>query len=210
MAAGRAKLVVSCSLSLALAAGAAGRSRQPAFGPPPDATYKTSDLQFHKVVPLGADAVRLEPSKAFVTLVASATSSGFEGLHRFPRAGQVVLVGGSGDPVRMFPERVLFRVTANIAGDKIADDPLPLPSPLDAQNFMLGLHFRLKIFDGLKSSYLKPSWVQQIGVPAELPADQRIYVARFHLRSVPATDRLVLEVLDSEGRRVARFHLELL
>ena len=46
-------------------------------------------------------------------------------------------------------------------------------------------------------------------MPAEVPYDERIYLAGFNLNGVPATDRIVLEVLDPAGARISRFHLEL-
>ncbi len=75
--------------------------------------------------------------------------------------------------------------------------------------FLLSLHLRLKVFQGLDAYEIQPRDVELIGMPANIPYEERIYRAKFHLEHVPADARLVLEVFDSNEERISRFHLEL-
>ena len=176
----------------------------------PPGSYDNTDFQFHSVVPLGMESLELLPSHRLVNLLASATSSQFEGMVRKPSRGHVVLVTERGSNVRYFPEQVDFRVSASTEGQGFDPDPLPVETQIAPSEFLLGLHFRLKVFHGLDSFYLEPESVEQIGEPADVPASERIYVAHFALRNLPVTDRLLLEVLDPSGQRITRFHLDLL
>ena len=101
------------------------------------------------------------------------------------------------------------RIDGLMAMAAFEEDPLPLPCPADVNDYLMHLQFRLKVFSGLSYFYVQPASVEMIGMPAEVPYDERIYLAGFNLNGVPATDRIVLEVLDPAGARISRFHLEL-
>ena len=171
-------------------------------------SYDNTEFQFHSVVPLGMESLDLLPPRRVVNLLASATSSEFEGMERRPSRGHVVLLSSRGSSVRHFPEQIDFRVSATTDGQ--VSDPLPVETQIAPSEFVLGLHFRLKVFRGLDSFYIEPESVEQIGEPADVPASERIYVAHFALRDLPVTDRILLEVLDPAGVRITRFHLDLL
>jgi hypothetical protein len=49
-----------------------------------------------------------------------------------------------------------------------------------------------------------------IGVPADVPYDERVYRINFALDKLPITDRCVLEVLSPTGERLTKFHFDLL
>jgi hypothetical protein len=57
---------------------------------------------------------------------------------------------------------------------------------------------------------ISPTNVKLIGVPSYQPYDERIYRLSFDTPNVPVDARLVLEVYDSSGTRLTRFHLEIL
>ena len=176
-------------------------------------TASESELWFHSVVPLGVETVRLEPSRTSVNLLASATSPAFEGLKRL-RAGVngagFTLVSTSGSRVSFFPDQVVFRVTASTRGEPLEPEPLTFETKESADELMLHFQFRLRIFHGLEWQELNPAKVEMIGMPADVSYPERIYLVRFDLHRVPADDRLLLQLLDSSGRRVCRFHLDLL
>jgi hypothetical protein len=169
------------------------------------------DWTFHALLPLGAATFSLKPAGTGLALMATAESPMFEGWKRVVRNHRGVLLDASGTPVRMFPETVNFRVTASTRTDRLLpfDKPEPIPAD-DAGAWLKQLTFRLKIFDGLESRELEPAAVKNLGVPPDVPYDERIYLVRFEIKNVPATDRLVLEVFAPDGTRVGRFHLELL
>jgi len=180
-----------------------------AAGPAPKSTLWEYD--FHSVVPLGSDALRLQPARKTVYLMAAAESIGFEGMHRSERDNEVVVSGRDGQAVREYPARVDFRVTAGTKKKKsqAADmDPYPVRATGSVNDYLLKLGFRLNVFHGIDARELTPTEVNLIGVPGDVPSDERVYRVSFALGKVPLQDRLVLEVLDPAGERISKFHLE--
>jgi len=204
------KMVLALAATALFAGLATPQTKEDVALQSPPGSYDNTDFRFHSVVPLGMESLELLPSHRLVNLLASATSSQFEGMERRPSRGHVVLLSDRGRNVRYFPEQVDFRVSATTEGHGFDPDPLPVETQIAPGEFMLGLHFRLKVFHGLDSFYLEPESVEQIGEPADVPASERIYVAHFTLRNLPVTDRILLEVLDPSGQRITRFHLDLL
>ena len=176
-------------------------------------TASESELWFHSVVPLGVETVRLQPAHTSVNLMASATSPAFEGMKRLKAGANgagFTLVSTSGRRVNFFPDQVFFRVTASSRGDALEPEPLTFETKEPAEELMLHFQFRLRIFHGLEWRELDPAKVEMIGMPADVSYPERIYLVRFDLHRVPADDRLLLQILDSSGQRLCRFHLDLL
>src|SRR4051794_25375120 len=98
--------IVGLTLALAVAGLAAG---------PGPAASKSSlwEYDFHSVVPLGADALRLEPAKKTVYLMASAESAEFEGMRRTESDNQVTVIGPNGQEAKDYPQSIDFRVTVS-------------------------------------------------------------------------------------------------
>jgi hypothetical protein len=166
---------------------------------------------FHSLMPLGFAPLTLKPSNTGLTLMATAESPLFEGWHRTVRNGRRALMDSAGTPVQAFPGSVDFRVTASTRSDRVMpfDKPDPISAP-DANAWLKNLTFRLKIFHGLDAQELEPTAMKNLGVPLDVPYDERIYLVSFDLHDIPASYRLVLEVFGPDGERVGRFHLELL
>ena len=55
-----------------------------------------------------------------------------------------------------------------------------------------------------------PVSVQLIGVPQDVPYDERVYRVTFDVGDLLVTDRCVLMVLSPDGERLTRFHFNLL
>jgi hypothetical protein len=180
-----------------------------AAGPAPKSSVWEYD--FHSVVPLGADALRLVPTKKTVYLLASAESPAFEGLKRTARGDKTVVIGPDGELVQDYPQALDFRVTASAKKKKVTDEdlePYPVRAYGELNDYLLKLGFRVKIFHGIDVRVLEPSEVKLIGVPGDVPYDERVYRVSFQLEKVPLADRIVLEVLDPRGDRISKFHLE--
>jgi hypothetical protein len=192
-------LAVLCGVAFA---GSAGKAP-----PDPDLEY-----HFHSVVPLGTDAIILKPGKHTVYLLAAAESVGFEGMRRV-KAGENVytLLTPNGEPVTAYPQFIDFRVMATRRDLRETDlDPFPMEQPVpDLNQYLLGLQFELKVFHGLECRTLSPAIAQMVGMPGDVPYDERVYRLSFNIGQVPIGDKLVLEVLDPQGRRLTKFHLEL-
>lgn len=166
---------------------------------------------FHSPVPMGIDAVRLLPGKKTVYLLASAENQSLDGIKvdRSPHFGRVARNDGS--EVKSYPGALDFRVTASaLPSDFHGIDEYEIKSQQPINEFLLGLKFKLKIYRGLHLQIIKPTNVKLIGVPSDQPYDERVYRVSFETPDLPVDARLVLEVYDSHGTRLTRFHLEML
>lgn len=101
-------------------------------------------------------------------------------------------------------------MTASYRSRFIEASPLPISASGDANGYLLHLRFRVVIFQGLRQTIVEPDSVEMIGVPREVPYDERIFHVTVDLSRVPLTDRVVLEIHDPNGGRICKFHLDLL
>lgn len=172
----------------------------------PDVAY-----EFHSVLPLGSDMFVVDGKKGSVLLLASAVSPQLEGWRRINQGGSRFLYTADGQRVRTYPEHVQFRVTASALDRAPGDDydPVTVKTSLPLNDYLLGLQFQVRIFHGLKMQVVSPAEVHMLGVPADIPYNERIYRVSFDLPQVPVQDRMVLEVLAPDGTRLSRFHYEL-
>lgn len=195
-----ARLLLAVLLLLPAAAPAADRAQDsPAVA-----------FEFTSVIPLGGDVLQLEPIHRRLFLLGSAGSPAFAGMKRIEKGDVHWVLGPDGKRLRRFPKFVLFRVTADARQDTMLDDEQPYPQPIDTDlnRYLLDLHFRVVVFDGLEQRELQPRSVQMIGVPASQPSDERIYLVGVNLPDLPANDRVVLEVRDDRDNRLTKFHLD--
>ena len=112
--------------------------------------------------------------------------------------------------MQQFPSRIEFRVTATsrVESNTTGDTPFPINAG-DLEPLLRSLRFRLKVFDGLHAASFSPAAVKMIGVPDDVPYNERVYRVAFDIGSVPTTQRMLLEVLTPEGERMCKFHLDL-
>jgi len=188
----------------------------PLHGPAQD--YTSSEFVFHSVVPLGVEAIVLQPAKTRIALLATAECPGLEGVRRVfwqPQesgdggvSGKVY--GKDGKPMTYFPRRISFRVTATAREKLIELDPFDVESNMDLNQYLLGLTFKLRAYHGIDVRNLTATKVQLLGPPAKVPYDARSFRVAFNLDKVSIEDRLVLELWSPDGQRLAKFHLELL
>ncbi len=185
-------------------------------GPAQD--YTSSEFVFHSVVPLGVEAIVLQPAKTRIALLATAECPGLEGVRRVfwqPQDSSEGGVGGkvfSKDGKRMtyFPRHISFRVTATAREKLIELEPFDVNSSMNLNQYLLGLTFKLRAYHGINTRDLTATKVQLLGPPAKVPYDARSYRVVFNLDKVSVEDRLVLELWSPDGQRLAKFHLELL
>ena len=175
---------------------------------PPAACAQTA-LQFHSRIPLGIEALALTPKQTLYVL-ASAENEQFEGWRRSVTGERWYLTNANGSPVEYYPESISFRVTVSARLKLLEVPAFPIAMPDDLSEYLLRLSFRLKLFRGLNQQIVRPFDVQMIGVPAEIPYDERVYLVSFRLPHIPIHDRCVLEVLSPRGERLAKFHLDVM
>ena len=171
---------------------------------------ETRTWQLHSRIPLGSNRLLLEPSRRSVEMLASAEAAEFEGWTLDGTQSHPLLLDASHKPVQALPRSIVFRVTVT-SRCQIED---PAPQPIDwskgLSDFLLDVHFRVQIFRGMQMREIDPEKTWMIGIPADEPADERIYRSRFDLGDVRPDDRIVLLVVDSTGNRLGKFHLEFL
>ena len=166
----------------------------------------------HSLVPLGAEAYDVQGEKwqDMLTLLVTAEDPQFEGVSRHTVKNRDQLYSAEGKQLEMFPGRVSFRITATYRARFMEPSPFPIGAQGNANDYLLGLKFRVVVFHALRQTVLKPDVVEMIGVPGEVPYDERIFRLTVDLSHVPLTDRVVLEIHDPNGGRICKFHLDLL
>jgi hypothetical protein len=162
-------------------------------------------------IPLGIESFRMRPGGHDFYLIASAENPAFQGLHRdTDRAGHDHLLDADGKPIEFYPSRLQFRLTASDR-EKLRDDhPFEAPAKGSVPELISHLRFRLKVFHELSYRVISPTLVQDIGMPNNVPYDERIYRIGFDLGKIPIEDRVVMEVLAPNGERLCKFHLDLM
>jgi hypothetical protein len=170
------------------------------------------ELTYHSVVPMGEDALLLQPANRALFFLASAASTGFEGWRRSADSTGNTILAVDGSPVEHYPRFIDFRVTVSARANAIPGlQPLLVDceSLQDLNEYLLNLRFRLKIFRGLEVTVVEPKMVKLVGMPMDIRYDERIYRLSFDLGEVPLADRIVLEVLSPSEERLTRFHLDM-
>lgn len=164
----------------------------------------------HGHIPLGVEALELEPAHRLVELMASAESPAFSGWKLTLNGQRPVLLDNSDREVRALPSSITFRVSASARTTFLDSNPTPFDSDQDPAQFLLGLHFSVEVFRGMQMRTVRPARQRLIGVPADEPSDARVYRVSFDLGDVRPEDRIVLLVTDASGKRLTKFHLEFL
>ncbi|PYP83322.1 MAG: hypothetical protein DMG65_24570 [Candidatus Angelobacter sp. Gp1-AA117] len=165
---------------------------------------------FHASTPAGYDVLLLKPTNAEVSLLGLVECPELEGAQHVSEGTNARVISADGTPLTHFPHNFSFRITASLRKTVLSTPSGEVTSNDSPQDFLLKLKFGLKVFNGLQVREIQPESVEMIGVPADLPYDERVYRVNFSIVNVPVTDRMVLEVLSPENDRLTRFHFDLL
>ena|SRR5947209_2506252 len=165
---------------------------------------------FHASTPAGYDVLLLKPANAEMSLLGLVECPELEGAQHVSEGTSARVVSADGTPLTQFPHNFSFRITASLRKTVLAGPTAEVTSNDSPQDFLLKLKFGLKVFNGLNVREIQPESVEMIGVPADLPYDERIYRVSFSIDDVPVSDRMVLEVLSPQNERLTRFHFDLL
>jgi hypothetical protein len=164
----------------------------------------------HATTPAGYEIVKLKPSGTNLFLLGLIECPELEGAQHVSEGSHARIVAADGSSLDHFPRFLNFRITASLRKELLDSTSDGSVTTQDPQDFILKLGFVLRGYDGLQSYELRPQSVEMIGVPADVPYDERVFRISFDVGSRPVSDRFVLEVLSPEGTRIARFHFELL
>jgi len=183
-------------------------------GEPTDPTAQAKPLHVYRsLIPLGSEVFAYSHKGEHETfyIMASAKNREFDGQRIFADGDHKVLKLANGSPVQQYPREVHFRVSVSERyGYSLVDPPIPVEThEAPFAEFISSLKFEMRIFHALKLRILRPTKVTQIGVPLDVPSNERIYDVAFELGEVPISDRIVMHVLTALGDRLAKFNFDL-
>lgn len=168
-------------------------------------------IWYRSPMPLGADGFELNHSKQVFYIMGSAENAELDGakITRAHLGGEVV--AADGEHLQFYPTVLNFRISASaLDPSMLTTDIQSIDDQADLNSFLLGLRFRLKAFRALEMQVLDPVAVRQIGMPADVPYNERVYRIAFDTGDIPVDARLVLEVFSAKGELLSKFHFELL
>ena len=199
------KLKMRGYIGLALSVSIALMSPGSAF-----AQNSTPEVRFHAITPLGSDALVLRPANKVVSMMLTLECKELDEARIVEKDSKKLVANADGTELKNYPAEIKFRFTVGtktVLGEK---SPLEVQTSSTPEQFASHLHFRLKVFHGVDAQTLEPTESKIIGVPLDMPYDERIYRIAFKLNEIPVSDRMMFEVVDETGARVAKFHLQLM
>lgn len=165
---------------------------------------------FHATTPAGYDVLRIKSSDAIISFLGLIECPELEGAQEVGDGTNGRIVNADGKVLKNFPQHFSFRITASLRKTVLLDPTESIESTAEPEDLLLKLKFQLKTYHGLNGRVVQPDSVQMIGVPADIPYDERVYRVSFTVNNLPVSDRCVLEVLTPEGARLTKFHFDLL
>jgi len=165
---------------------------------------------FHSATPVGYTIIKLKPSGAVVSVVGLVECPEIEGAQQLSEGLRATVVSPDGVPLKNFPHIVSFRITTSLRKTFLDSPEASVDTEETPQQFLLKLGFRLKIYNGLHAREVPPTSVTNIGVPAAIAYDERVFRVTFDLGEAPVTDRLILETLSPQGETFTHFAFKLL
>jgi hypothetical protein len=166
-------------------------------------------IRYQARVPLGWESFKVRSSGICFYLLGTVESPKFDGWQKVTVKDRSHLYDASGQPVRVYPEEMQFRITASAREKLLENQPFTIASAIPMNDYLLHLRFRIKVFHGVEWRIVRPASVEAIGMPADVSYDERIYRIRFNLGHIPIDDRIVLEVFSPTGERLSKFHVDL-
>lgn len=165
---------------------------------------------YRSAMPVGYDVVVLKPAGTMVSFLGLIECPELEGAQQVDEGVNARVVSADGRTLAHFPGDFSFRITASLRKTVLSDATNTIDSSEDPNSLLLKLKFNLKVYDGMERRSVQPLAVRMIGVPGDIPYDERIYRVNFDASQMSVTDRFVLEVLSPQGEVLTRFHFEIL
>jgi hypothetical protein len=159
----------------------------------------------HGSIPAGYDVVVLKPSGASLSLMGLVECPELEGAQHVSEGLHRRLVSAEGHAINKFPQRFSFRVTASLRKLVLDTPGAAAHVMVDPHELLLKLKFRIRAYHGLEVHQIVPESVEMIGVPADVPYDERVYRITLNNLRLAITDRLVVEILSPQGEVLTHF-----
>ena len=160
--------------------------------------------------PAGYEVLLLKPSNSILTMMGLIECPELEGAHRVAEGSEAHLVSADGKEIKQFPHHFSFRVTASLRKAFLDGPVATINLPGDPNDLLLKLKFRIRVYHGLDVNELSPESVEMIGMPADVPYDERVYRVHMTVGNFPVSDRLILEVLTPQDEVLTHFLFGLL
>jgi hypothetical protein len=156
-------------------------------------------------IPVGYDVMLLKPSKATLSLIGLIECPELEGAQHVSEGLHAKLVSTDGSTVQEFPRHFSFRITASLKKVFLDSPVASIELPDDPQELLLHLKFRVRAYHGLEVREVAPQSIEMIGMPADVPYDERVYRININAGKLPITDRLVVEIFSPGGELLTHF-----
>jgi hypothetical protein len=164
----------------------------------------------HSNMPAGYAVMVLKPSKATLSLIGLIECPELEGAQHVAEGLHKKLVSTDGTAVRQFPQRFSFRITASLRRIFVEGPDSSVDVAGDPQELLLNLKFRIRAYNGLQAREIVPQSIEMIGVPADVPYDERVYRINIDAGNLPITDRLIVEIFAPQGELLTHFPFSVL
>lgn len=161
-------------------------------------------------LPAGYDVMVLKPSKATLSLIGLIECPELEGAQHVAEGSHKRLVSADGETIKEFPQRFSFRITASLRKIFMEGPATSIELAEDPQELLLKLKFRIRAYNGLQVREIAPQSIEMIGMPADVPYDERVYRINISTEKLPITDRLVVEIFSPQGQLLTHFPFTLL
>ncbi|MGC2742441.1 MAG: hypothetical protein WA672_04580 [Candidatus Angelobacter sp.] len=156
-------------------------------------------------IPAGYDVMLLKPSKATLSFIGLIECPELEGAQHVSEGLHAKLVSTDGNTIKEFPQHFSFRITASLKKIFLEGPMTSVALPDDPQELLLHLKFRVRVYHGLEAREIAPQSIEMIGVPADVPSDERVYRININAGNIAITDRLVVEIFSPEGEFLTHF-----
>jgi hypothetical protein len=156
-------------------------------------------------MPAGYDVMVLKPSKAILSLIGLIECPELEGAQHVAEGVHKTIVSADGGTIKKFPQRFSFRITASLRKVFLDGPVTSVVISDDPQELLLHLKFRIRAYNGLEVREIVPQSVEMIGMPPDVPYDERVYRINVNAGNLPITDRLVVEIFSPHGELLTHF-----
>jgi hypothetical protein len=164
----------------------------------------------HSAMPAGYEVVVLKPSQATLSMMGLIECTELEGAQQISQGLRARLISSTGAPIGKFPPRFSFRITVSLRKIVLDGPTDTVEVSGDPRELLLGLGFRIQVYDGLHAREIAPESVEMIGMPAYVNYDERIYRVSVNAANLPVTDRFKVEILSRRGDVLGHFSFLLL
>jgi len=173
-------------------------------------TDQLGSPELRSSIPAGYEVIALKPYGVHLILMGLIECPELAGAQHVSAGIRSRVISSSGERMVSFPRHFSFRITASLR--KIVVEPQPSSVRIfdDPEDLLLKLRFRIKGYHGLERRAILPESVHLIGMPAEIPYNERVFRIAVDVGDAPITDRFVIEVLTPEGEVLTHFPFNVL